>query len=86
MRPGIKKNLEKGLNKSSESTNESREPGRNLERKLQNASNEKIAGAENQRSNTPHVDKIAQSGKMGEGKNVGWCLPFDEYIKIPKVD
>ncbi|AGJ99039.1 hypothetical protein wNo_06280 [Wolbachia endosymbiont of Drosophila simulans wNo] len=68
----IEKNLEKGLSKNSESIDKSRElgVGESLKEKLQNKTDEKIAAAVNQKSNTPHIDGEIER-RQDSSRNVG---------------
>ncbi|WP_395460297.1 hypothetical protein [Wolbachia endosymbiont (group B) of Myelois circumvoluta] len=68
----IKKNLEKGLSKNSESIDKSRElgVGESLKEKLQNKTDEKVAAAVNQKSNTPHIDREIER-RQDSSRNVG---------------
>ncbi|WP_353278876.1 hypothetical protein [Wolbachia endosymbiont (group B) of Longitarsus flavicornis] len=68
----IEKNLEKGLSKNSESIDKSRElgVGESLKEKLQNKTDEKIAAAVNQKSNTPHIDREIER-RQDSSRNVG---------------
>ncbi|MFT4313843.1 MAG: hypothetical protein AB3P11_01815 [Wolbachia pipientis] len=68
----IEKNLEKGLSKNSESIDKSRElgVGESLKEKLQNKTDEKIAAAVNQKSNTPHIDGEIKR-RQDSSRNVG---------------
>lgn len=68
-RPGIEEDLGKPSNKSSESIDKSREPdiGESLKKeKLQNKSNEKIAGFGNQKSGNTHVEKLQQNRRNSQ--------------------
>jgi hypothetical protein len=68
-RPGIEEDLGKPSNKSSESIDKSREPdiGKSLKKeKLQNKSNEKIAGFGNQKSGNTHVEKLQQNRRNSQ--------------------
>ncbi|BET33321.1 MULTISPECIES: hypothetical protein [Wolbachia] len=68
----IEKNLEKGLSKNSESIDKSRElgVGESLKEKLQNKTDEKVAAAVNQKSNTPHIDREIER-RQDSSRNVG---------------
>lgn len=68
----IEKNLEKGLSKNSESINKSRELGfgESLKEKLQNKTDEKVAAAVNQKSNTPYIDREIER-RQDSSRNVG---------------
>ncbi|MGL9757741.1 MAG: hypothetical protein ACR5LA_02560 [Wolbachia sp.] len=68
----IEKNIEKGLSKNSESIDKSRElgVGESLKEKLQNKTDEKIAAAVNQKSNTPHIDRVIEK-RQDSSQNVG---------------
>lgn len=68
----IEKNLEKGLSKNSESIDKSRElgVGESLKEKLQSKTDEKIAAAVNQKSNTPHIDGEIKR-RQDSSRNVG---------------
>lgn len=68
----IEKNLEKGLSKNSESIDKSRElsVGKSLKENLQNKTDEKIAAAVNQKSNTPHIDREIER-RQDSSRNVG---------------
>ncbi|QJT94242.1 hypothetical protein HGO53_02740 [Wolbachia endosymbiont of Diaphorina citri] len=71
-RPDIEKELEEGLNKSSESIDKSRElgVGESLKEKLQNKTDEKVAAAVNQKSNTLHIDREIER-RQDSSRNVG---------------
>lgn len=68
----IEKNLEKGLSKNSESIDKSRElgVGESLKEKLQNKTDEKVAAAVNQKSNTPYIDRERER-RQDSSKNLG---------------
>ncbi|OAM05863.1 MAG: hypothetical protein TV41_00180 [Wolbachia endosymbiont of Dactylopius coccus] len=68
----IEKNLEKGLSKNSESIDKSRElgVGESLKEKLQNKTDEKVAAAVNQKSNTPYIDREIER-RQDSSRNVG---------------
>lgn len=68
----IEKNLEKGLSKNSKSIDKSRElgVGESLKEKLQNKTDEKVAAAVNQKSNTPHIDREIER-RQDSSRNVG---------------
>lgn len=68
----IEKNLEKGLSKNSESIDKSRElgVGESLKEKLQSKTDEKIASAVNQKSNTSHIDREIER-RQDSSRNVG---------------
>lgn len=68
----IEKNLEKGLSKNSESIDKSRELGfgESLKEKLQNKTDEKVAAAVNQKSNTPYIDREIER-RQDSSRNVG---------------
>ncbi|WP_343288622.1 hypothetical protein [Wolbachia endosymbiont of Encarsia formosa] len=68
----IEKNLEKGLSKNSQSIDKSRELGfgESLKEKLQNKTDEKVAAAVNQKSNTPYIDREIER-RQDSSRNVG---------------
>ncbi|NUX01257.1 hypothetical protein GO685_01830 [Wolbachia endosymbiont of Madathamugadia hiepei] len=64
-RPGIERELEKGLNKSSESIDKSGKPGKNLEEKLQDKDKQ---DNKNQERNTSHTDREKRRRNSHKGK------------------